>query len=486
MPKIFGFEFGSSKPEGLATPVRPQDATSANVSSTYGVMEAGFKYSEQEKTNIQSKIKTREELYKNSEVNFAVDEVINEMVDFSGFNPLEVDFGDSVSAKQRDVIAEEVKNILPLFQDSLNLVLTNWYVRGVKTFFIQVAQDGKSIHKLVEINPWEVELKKPSSLKQNEQGIMTYTEEEPYWLLSQKNGSAQSKIKLPYDSVVRFDVGLGEGSYLDYAIKPMNDLLTLENASVIYRITRAPEKRAFYVDTGQLQPTKAEEFMKQLMSRFKSSIEYDSKTGAISTSNKNAIPATVDYWMPRREGSTGTEIDVINETSSAMSNVMDEVNYFRQKLYSALFIPKSRITDEPMYSIGQSGTISRDEVKFSQYISKLEAQWMRGIKHILRVNLGLKGLVTKDEFELIEKDINLSFLSNDFFAESKRIDIITSRVSLLEQIDPYIGTYFSKDWVQKEVLKMSDVEIELEDEQMSKEKSEGIVPDQESADNAQQ
>lgn len=456
--KIFGFEIGKKqKKEQIPSPV--PDKEGVDVRSLYGIQYVGVA---QLKTSGDTKndIKTRWGLYENSEISFAVDEIINELVDFSEQYPIEVKTND-LPSKLATQIEEGTKEVFKFLANDLNNILKKWYVQGAIAFFVQLDKPGKNIIALKEIDVWDLELIRPQKKLVNKDGIFTYIEEEPFWIYTQKekNGSA-NKIKLPYDAIIWFGSGLEkEGkvkSYLDYTIKPMNDLLSLENASVIYRITRAPEKRVIYIDTGQLAPTKAEEMIQSIMNRFKTKIEYDTKTGKIKTGNRNVIAATIDYFLPRREGSRGTEVDIVSESSNAISNIIEEVNYFKSKLYQALFIPKSRVTDEPTFNVGASGMISREEVKFSQLISKLEKEFIKGVYKLLKIKLILDGSIKEFEWEEIKQNVNINFISNDFFAKSKRLEVLQQKLEVLRDISDYEGKYFTREDILKKVLELDD------------------------------
>jgi len=480
--ELFGFEISKKgkKNDAIQSPVAPEEAY-VNYNGTFGINESSFLRSYQTEQDTRGKIQARRQLFENSEIIFAVDEIVNEMVDFDIANPLEINIEDckEIPEKLADTIYETSNEMFKFFNRDLARYLQDWYVDGAIAFFVQLSSDKKRVVDLKKIIDISVlEYVSPVKISRTDLGVDTYIEEEPYWIYSQKDGGSIKKIKLPLESIIWIGTPNSKKgeckSYIDYAIKPMNDLLTLENASVIYRITRAPEKRAFYVDTGQLSPTKADEMVKSLMNRFKTKTEYDSKTGKVTTSNKNLIAATVDYFLPRREGSTGTEIDVINESSNSLSNIIEEVDYLKSKLYSALFIPKSRVQDDPSFTFGNSGTITREEVKFHQLVNKLEKSFMAGFTEVVKLQLILSNVVNEEEWVDVEDKVRFRLKNNDFFADTKKNENLDTKFSLLRDAEEYGGKYFSLEYIRKEILAMSSEEIEEMDKQMADEEKKGL------------
>jgi polyhydroxyalkanoate synthesis regulator phasin len=474
--KIFGFELGKSVEVQTPSPVIPNDVD-ITVSSHYGVQSLTFVTNTKSDSHKTVVIQNRE-LANQPEVDYAVDEIVNEMVDSAIDVPFEITFvdntGNEISKKVKDSITDSFRKVSVLYSKDIVKDLYKWYVDGSSAKFIRLSEDGKSIQALEEIDPWLIEKITPAKTARTEQGVTTLTKEEPYYVYSQPNmtdtdsqlrSAGQNKIKLAYDSVIFADSGKYDeygipSSYIRSAMKPINDMLTLENAGIIYRMTRAPEKRAFYVDTGQLPTQKAEEYVKTLMNRFKTKIDYDSKTGEIKTANRNLVAATEDYWMPRRGGSSATEIQMISETSNQLNTLVDELDYFKKKAYRALKIPTSRINDNPTFNLGSSGNITREEVKFSMYIDRLQRQYTIGLYHLLMVELMITGVMSKEEFIKIKDLIKISMINNDFFSETKKFEVLTNKVTLISSMEQYVGTYFSQQYVLKEVLGMTDEEID--------------------------
>lgn len=481
--KIFGFEFGEKGDKSSPSPILPVDTT-VQVSNHFGVHSVAFVTNTKSDSHRSIVLQNRE-LARQPEVDYAVDEMVNEMVDSDLDVPFELTFIESsdvktkLTSKVKDVITDSFRRVSKLYSKEITDDLYKWYVDGSHVKFINLSEDGKSIAGLEYIDPWLIERITPTKMTVTPGGVNLYEKEETYYIYSQPNtdtanlsnkSAGQKKVKLPFDSIIYADTGKYDAngipiSFIRSAMKPINDMLTLENAGIIYRMTRAPEKRAFYVDTGQLPTQKAEEYVKTLMNRFKTKIDYDSRTGEVKTVNQNLVAATEDYWMPRRGGSNATEIQMISETSNQLTTLIDELDYFRRKAYRALKIPMSRINDNPTFNLGQSGNITREEVKLSMFINRIQRQYLQGLYHLLMVDLYISGTMSKDEFAEIKDLVNIKMVNNDFFSETKQNEALSERLSVLSSVEPYVGTYFSQQFVLKEILRMTDAEIEklLED-----------------------
>jgi len=477
--KLFGFEFGKTKEERQESIPSPVVSSDVDVVTGFGMMQTSILSNDK---NITHKgiVEQNRNIALQPEADYAVDEIVNEMVDYSLQNPFTILFTEDekdnpeLPKKVRDAISEAFETVSTLYAEDLQENLTNWIVDGSRAWFIQLKKDGKGIHEIKPIDPWLIQRFSPVSVRVDaETQINTYVEDEPYYIYTQTEVSSSNfnksstgkKIKLPFDSIVYTDSGKYDNdgipvSYIRKAMKPINDMLSLENAAIIYRLTRAPEKRAFYVDTGQLPTQKSEEYVKALMSRFKTKLDYDVRTGEIKTANQNLIAATVDYWMPRRGGSASTEIQMISESGNPLNTLIDELNYFKKKAYQALKIPSNRVQDTPSFSMGLSGTIDREEIKFSQFIDRLKNRYLEGLYHMIMVQLLTTGKMSKDEFEAIKPKIRIDIQNNDFFAESKRLELLTTRLNVISSLNDHIGTLFSQEFVFKEVLGMNDEEIE--------------------------
>ena len=492
MAKLFGFEFGNAKKVSEPTPV-PNKDSSVEVVNSFGHIQngiVGFSYQYENKQQHAELIKGYRELARKPEAEFAIEEIVSEMVDFDLKNPftIEIEETPEISKQLKEKIIANFEEMSEIYRKDLGDKIRNWYIDGSKVWFIQLTKNNTKIKELREIDPWMVRKVTPTVVIENNNGVTTFTEGEPYYVYLQEDPNNTRKktntsftgkeIKLAYDSIIYIDSGKynDQGvplSFIGAAMKPINDLMSLENAAIIYRLTRAPEKRAFYIDTGQLPTNKAEEYVNSLMKRFKTKLEYDPNTGEVTTANRNVIAATVDYFLPRREGSTGTEVSLISETSNAITNITEEIDYFRKKAFKALKIPASRVDENPSFSLGQDGQITREEVKFSQFIQMLQDRFTDGLLKLLMVSLILDNTMTREEFEDISGFIKITMINNDFFSESKRLDVLNEKINALNNIDSYIGKFFSKSYVYKEILKFTDEEIEEMEKQIAKDPDEG-------------
>ena len=247
-------------------------------------------------------------------------------------------------------------------------------------------------------------------------------------------------------------------SHLHKAIKPVNQLRMIEDALVIYRISRAPERRIFYIDVGNLPKIKAEQYLKDVMNRYRNKLVYDASTGEIRD-DRNHMSMLEDFWLPRREGGRGTEITTL--PGGANLGEIEDIVYFQRKLYRSLNVPISRLEAESNFSLGRSTEITRDELKFTKFVQRLRKKFTPIFTDILKTQLVLKGVMTIEEFHNIKELISYDFLQDGHFAELKESEIMKEKLDTLSQIESYVGTFFSKKWVQNNVLRLTDTEIDL-------------------------
>jgi len=251
-------------------------------------------------------------------------------------------------------------------------------------------------------------------------------------------------------------------SHLNKAIKPVNQLRMIEDALVIYRISRAPERRIFYIDVGNLPKIKAEAYLKDVMNRYRNKLVYDARTGEIRD-DRNHMSMLEDFWLPRREGGRGTEITTLPGGSNL--GEIDDITYFQKKLYRSLNVPVSRLAEETGFSIGRSDNITRDELKFTKFVQRLRKKFSVLFADILKTQLVLKGVIAVEEWDTIKEHIQFDYLQDGHFTELKNAEILRERLDMLGQIESYVGTYFSKEYVKKNILRMSDEDIqEIEDQ----------------------
>ena len=277
-------------------------------------------------------------------------------------------------------------------------------------------------------------------------------------------------IKVSKDAVTYCTSGLVDQdrniplSYLHKAIRPANQLRMMENAVVIYRITRAPERRIFYIDVGNLPTGKAEQYLKDVMSRYRNKLVYDSDTGEIRD-DKKFMSMLEDFWLPRKEGGRGTEIQTL--PGGANLGEIEDVVYFQKKLYQSLNVPISRLEQQTGLNFGRSAEITRDELKFTKFISKLRNRFSGIFDDLLKSQLVLKGVINEEEWPDIRNDLQYLFASDAYYTESKDQEVLRSRLEILNGVVPFIGQLFSREYVQKQIMRFSDEEIELLDKQIA-------------------
>ena len=255
-------------------------------------------------------------------------------------------------------------------------------------------------------------------------------------------------------------------SYLNKAIKPVNQLRMIEDAVVIYRISRAPERRIFYIDVGNLPKIKAEQYLRDVMNRYRNKLVYDASTGEIRD-DRNQMSMLEDFWLPRREGGRGTEITTLPGGSNL--GEIDDITYFQRKLYRSLNVPISRLEAEQNFSLGRSTEITRDELKFTKFVARLRKKFSVIFTDMLRTQLVLKGVIADEEWKDMKEHIQYDFLQDNNFTELKNAELMKERLEMWGQVESYVGQYFSKSWVKKNVLKFTDEEIEEMDNEMEQE-----------------
>jgi hypothetical protein len=257
-------------------------------------------------------------------------------------------------------------------------------------------------------------------------------------------------------------------SYLHGAIKPLNQLRMLEDATIIYTITRAPERRVFYIDVGNLPKSKAEQYIRDMMVRHKNKLQYNSATGEMADARK-MMTMTEDFWFPRRGGERTTEVDTMAGGGAQGLTDDTQMQFFQRKLFKALKVPLSRLEPETMYSFGRVSEITRDEMKFGKFIKRQRARFANIFTQLLEKQLILKGIMTPEEFNEIKNDLRYDFIQDNYFEELKEAEINRERLTTLREVEEHIGTYYSRDWVRKNVLRMSEEDIKEMDKEIEAE-----------------
>ena len=385
-------------------------------------------------------------------------------------------------------IREEFDEVLKLldFDVKGHDIFRRWYVDG-RLFYHKVINKKNPRQGIVDLRYIEPrKIRKVRELQKDVKpgsSVELIKKVEEYYIYNEKGiqiaSGTQEGIKIAADSITYCPSGLVDAnkghvlSYLHKAIKPVNQLRMIEDALVIYRISRAPERRIFYIDVGNLPKIKAEQYLKDVMNRYRNKLVYDASTGEIRD-DRNHMSMLEDFWLPRREGGRGTEITTLPGGSNL--GEIDDITYFQRKLYRSLNVPISRMEAEQGFSIGRSTEITRDELKFTKFVQRLRKKFTPLFTDILKTQLVLKGIITLEDWSNIKEHIQYDFLQDGHFAELKQAELLENQLSSLQTIESYIGTFFSKKWVQKNVLRMTDAEIDEMQREINKEA--GLDPQQ--------
>ena len=428
------------------------------------------------------------EMSNHPECSMAVDEIINEAITHTNdgtvvdINMDKLKQPESIKKK----ILEEFNNIQKMlnFSNLADDLFKRWYIDG-RIYYHVIVNDNNprdGIQELRYVDPRKIrkvrEIKKERDLKTGAQIIKSIAE---YYVYNDQGTTTQTftsnvnqGLRIAPESILNVNSGLMDAkntfviSYLHKAIKPLNQLRMIEDAVVIYRISRAPERRIFYIDVGNLPKGKAEQYMKSIMIQYRNKLVYDANTGELRDERKH-MSMLEDFWLPRREGGKGTEIT----TLPAGQNLgqMEDVLYFQKKLLNSLNVPISRLDPQGggMIGIGRTTEITRDEVKFSKYIVRLRNKFSRLFDDALRVQLSLKGICTVEEWEEFKESIYYDFKQDNNFTEMRDAEILRERISTASLMDPYIGRYYSAAWVRKNVLRMTEEEIDLMEKEIEEE-----------------
>ena len=416
------------------------------------------------------------------ELETAIDEIVNEAVvmEDSGksvdINMDELQQPDNIKRK----IKEEFDYILKLlnFGNMGHDIFRRWYIDGRMFWHIVIDESSPAlgIQEIRYIDPRRIrKIREIQKTKDTKTGMEIIKTQNEYYLYNERGViGAHSNLgtKISVDSIVNVNSGLMDAkramvlSYLHKAIKPLNQLRMVEDATVIYRLSRAPERRIFYIDVGNMPTIKAEQYLRDVMTKYRNKLVYDSNTGEIKDDRKH-LSMLEDFWLPRREGGKGTEITTLPGGQNL--GELEDVKYFEKKLYKALGVPVSRLEPQQGFSLGRTTEITRDELKFSKFVQRLRSKFSGLFDDLLRVQLSLKRVCSPEEWKAFKEDIWYDYKKDNNFTELKESELLTSRVSLLQLVDPFVGRYYSAEWVRKNVLQQTDEEIEEIDQQIAME-----------------
>ena len=424
------------------------------------------------------------------EIESAIDDIINETIvqDDDGRNVKLVMDNLKQPDKIKKAIADEFQTVLRVlnYNNMAADIFRRYYIDGRLFYHVIIDRENPTagIKELRYIDPRKIRKVRELRKKKDERtGVEIMAVINEYYIYNDKAiTGTQSNYgpvgtRITKDSIININSGLMDSrravvlSYLHKAIKPLNQLRMIEDATVIYRISRAPERRIFYIDVGNLPKLKAEQYLRDIMIKYKNKLVYDANTGEVRDDRK-FLSMMEDFWLPRREGGKGTEITTLPGGQNL--GELEDVKYFEKKLYKSLSVPISRLESSSGFTIGRSSEITRDELKFSKFIDRLRNKFAELFDQALRIQCVLKGICTDAEFTEFKEHMYYDFIKDNNFAELKEAELMAGRLSLLQQVDPYTGTYYSMGWIRRNVLRMDDDEIKLIDKEIDDEKKKGF------------
>ena len=508
MSKLFGFSIEDTEPlsPGAVSPVPPN-----NEDGNDHYMSSGFFGSYVDIEGVYRTefdlIKRYREMALHPEADSAIEDIVNEaIVSDSNDSPVEIELSNlNASDGIKNIIRKEFKHILDLldFDKKAHEIYRNWYIDGRIYYHkvVDLKNPEEGIQELRYIDAMKMryvrqQKKKKGDinnavarLKSDNPMDYDFPEIEEYFIYNPKSmyptgnpaqtGASQG-IKIARDAITYCTSGLvdrNKGSTLSYlhkAIKSLNQLRMIEDSLVIYRLSRAPERRIFYIDVGNLPKVKAEQYLRDVMTRYRNKLVYDANTGEIRD-DKKYMAMLEDFWLPRREGGRGTEISTLPGGQN-LGEITD-IEYFKKKLYRSLNVPPSRMDGEGGFNLGRSSEILRDELKFTKFVSRLRKRFSNMFNDMLKTQLLLKNVITPEDWDVMSEHIQYDFLYDNHFSELKEAELLNERLTLAQTAEPYIGKYYSQDYVRRKILRQTDIEILEQDKLIEKEIKDGIIPD---------
>ena len=419
------------------------------------------------------------------EVDAAIEDIVNESISGSELKSSvdivmdQVKVSDSI----KKAIKEEFDNIVSMlkFNDLGHDIFRRWYVDG-RIYYHLVVNEANLKAGIQEVRPIDAaKIRKVKQVKRKKDpltGAQLVENVNEYYIYQEKPGAMSSGIKLSLDAISYTTSGILSQdrkkvvSYLQKALKPINQLRMMEDSLVIYRLARAPERRMFYIDVGNMPRGKAEQYMKDIMAKYRNKLVYDANTGELKDDRKH-MSMLEDFWLPRREGGRGTEISTLPGGENL--GQIDDIIYFQKRLYRSLNVPINRLEQEAQFSLGRSTEVSRDELKFQKFIDRLRKRFSNVFLDILKKQLLLKGIITEPDWDAWNEDIVIDYVRDNHFTELKDAELLRERLQTMDLIQQYVGEYFSKEWVMKNVLNLSDEDAEDMKKQISDEESSGDI-----------
>ena len=494
MAELFGFEIKrkdqdkeDSKKKSFVPPL--EDDGSSYVQASGGHFGQYVDLDGGEARNEADMIRRYRDVAQQPECDAAIEDIINEaIVSDSSSAPVDLITDDLDQPDNiKKIIREEFKNVVELLQFNhyAHEIFRRWYVDG-RLFYHMIIDDKSTKKGLLEVRPIDPtkirKVKEIEKEKDPKTGAEIVTKVDEYYLYQDTALIKSNKgVKISKDAIQYTSSGLLDPSrtkvlsYLQKSIKPVNQLRMMEDSLVIYRMSRAPERRIFYIDVGNLPKGKAEEYLKNIMNNYRNKLVYDANTGEIKDDRKN-MSMLEDFWLPRREGGRGTEITTLPGGENL--GQIDDIIYFQKKLYKSLNVPVNRLDQESQFSLGRSTEISRDEVKFQKFINRLRKKFSWLLLDLLKMQLILKGIITESDWSEIKEQIVVDYIKDSHFSELKDAEIMRERIGMLTELDQYVGQYFSMEWVRKNILMQSDEDIDSMKDQMKEERDSGEIPDE--------
>jgi len=491
--KLFGFEIKRTKKgdrgkQELQSVVPPSDNDGAGyVTATAGHFGQYINMEGDESKDNHQLILRYRGVAMHPEVDMAVDEIVNETISASELqSSLELSLDDiEAGDKIKDQVREEFKNIIALlrFNEVGHELFRSWYVDG-RSYHHLLVNEANPKAGIQEIRPIDAaRIRKVREVKYKKDqmtGVKIVDKVDEFYIYEEKPGQTQSGVKLSNDSISYVTSGMLDESkkkvvsHLHKALKPINQLRMMEDSLVIYRLARAPERRIFYIDVGNLPRGKAEQYMSDIMAKYRNKLVYDASTGQIKDDRKH-MSMLEDFWLPRRENGRGTEITTLPGGENL--GQIDDIVYFQKRLYRSLNVPINRLEQEAQFSLGRSTEISRDEVKFQKFVDRLRRRFSWIFLGILRKQLLLKGIITEQDWEEWKDSLYIDFIKDNQFTELKEMEILRERIGVMNEITQYVGEYYSKEWVMRNVLRMSDDDIEDMKKEIEQEVKSGEIDD---------
>ena len=494
MVQLLGFEI-TRKDNNLEKPAQAKQAfTIPSPDDGVTTISAGGYFGQYLDMEVTAKndydlIRRYREVAQHPECDMAIEDIINEVI-VSNERDVAVSISLDklgVSDKIKEKIRDEFDEVMRLlnFEEKGHDIFKRWYVDG-RIYFHKVIDPSsprKGITELRFIDPRKMkkvrEIKKKRDVKSK--GIEVVEQTAEWFVYNEKGmstGTSNVGVKIATDSITFVTSGVIDQTrnmvmgHLHKAIKPVNQLRMIEDAVVIYRIVRAPERRVFYVDVGNLPKIKAESYLRDVMARYRNKLVYDASTGEIRDDRKH-MSMLEDFWLPRRDGAKGTEVSTLPGGQNL--GEISDVNYFQKKLYKSLNVPISRLESESGFNLGKAAEITRDELKFTKFVQRLRKRFTQVFADLLKTQLVLKGIITIEDWAKIGSHIQYDYLKDGYFAELKEAEILRERFSLAQEVSQYVGKYYSIEYVRKKVLRQSDEDIIEIDNQIAKEIKQGII-----------